>query len=104
MANDNDLKENGDPKRKKLPAELVTKSKEMHNIRYAFTPEELSEKSKQMATAVHEKNGLADELKTIKSEYKAKTDAKDATINLMSNHITNGYEMRNVECEVVKDF
>lgn len=99
-----ELKSNGDPKRTKLPAEHVVKSKELHNIRYSFSKEELADKSKQMASAVNEKNHLADELKTIKSEYKAKTDAKDAVINLMSVHISQGYETRNVECDVVKDF
>lgn len=98
------LKSNGDPKRTKLPANLVTKAKELHTIRYPFKPEELAEKSKQMASAVDEKNRLADDLKTIKSEHKAKTDAKDAIINLMSSHINNGYEMKNVECEVEKDY
>lgn len=104
MAKDKDEKENGDPKRTKLPADLITKAKEMHNIRYAFTREELVQKSLMMAEAIQAKENLENEMKSMKSDFKAKIDSKDATMKLMSNHIGNGYEMRNVECEVLKDF
>ena len=98
------LKENGDPLRTKLPADHKTKAKELHNIRYAFTGDEIKEKGKRLANAELDKARFEDELKSLKSEHKAKIDQQDATINLMSNHISNGYEMKNVECEVVKDF
>lgn len=35
------------------------------------------------------------------SDYKAKIDAKDSTISLLSSHIKNGYEHKSVECEVL---
>lgn len=97
-------KENGDPKRTKLPLGHVTKAKELHNIRYLFATDEMSEKGKRLANAVSEKSRLEDELKSMKSEHKAKIDAQDAIINQMSQHVSNGYEMRNVECDVLKDF
>jgi hypothetical protein len=97
-------KENGDPKRTKLPIGHKTQAKELHNIRYIFTETEIAEKAKRLANAVSEKARLEDELKTMKSEHKAKIDAQDAVINQMSQHVGNGFEMKNVECQVFKDF
>lgn len=104
MSKTKDEKANGDPKRTKLPADHVVKAKEMHTIRYAFTDDELKEKSKRMAEAANNKTKIQNDLKTVKSEYKAKIDAEDALIANMANQISNGYESRNVECEVEKDF
>lgn len=98
------LKENGDPKRTKLPQGHITKAKELHNIRYAFTQEEMSEKAKRMANAVSGKAQAEAEFKSMKSDHKAKIDAQDAVISLMSGHVSNGYEIKNVECDVIKDF
>lgn len=98
------LKENGDPKRSKLPQGHVTRSKELRNIRYSFNPVELSHKSKQLANACDERSNIMAEKKSVMSDFKSKIDAKDAIISLISGHICNGYEMRNVECDVVKDF
>lgn len=90
------------PKKTQIPP--VTRSKELRNIRYAFTEAELQDKSKQLATACTEKQHIEDEKKSVNSDFKAKIDAKTSSINLLSNHISNGFEMRNVECEVEKDF
>lgn len=98
------LKENGDPKRTKIPRDHVARGKEMRSIRYAFTREELADKSKQLANACHERSNIVSEKKSVMSDFKAKIDAKDAVVSLLSGHISNGYEMKNVECEVVKDF
>lgn len=98
------LKENGDPKRTKIPTGHITKAKELHNIRYAFTPEEMTEKAKRLANAVSQKEQDEVDFKSMKSNHKAKIDMQDSVINLMSNHISNGYETKNVECEVIKDF
>lgn len=98
------LKENGDPKRTKLPANHVVKSKESHTIRYAFSPDDIQEKAKRMAASVQKKSSINDELKSIKSDFKSRLDQEDAIINQMGQHIANGYDNRNVECDVVKDF
>lgn len=98
------LKENGDPKRSKLPQGHVTRSKELRNIRYAFTPDELANKSRQLANACDERSNIVAEKKSVMSDFKSKIDAKDAIVSLLSGHICNGYEMKNVECDVIKDF
>lgn len=99
-----ETKENGDPKRTKIPSGHITRSKELRNIRYAFEPSELSNKSKQLANACDERSNIMAEKKSVMSDFKSKIDAKDAIISLLSGHICNGYEMKNVECDVIKDF
>lgn len=97
-------KENGDPKRTKLPSGHITRAKELRNIRYAFTPEELANKSRQLANTCEERSNVVAEKKSVMSDFKSKIDAKDAVVSLLSGHICNGYEMKNVECDVIKDF
>lgn len=79
-------------------------SKELRNIRYLFTKEELEGKSRQLANACTAHDSLEQEKKTVNSDYKAKIEAQISVIKSLSNHISNGYEMKNVECEVEKDF
>lgn len=95
---------NGDPKRTKLPKDHVVKAKEMHTIRYAFTSEELLEKAKKMASAKSKINQLEDDLKAAKTDFNARIAAEESVITMNSNHLNNGYENRNVECDVEKDF
>lgn len=99
-----DEKENGDPKRKKLPKDHLVKAKEMHTIRYAFTAEELLEKAKKMSAANSKIDQLEDDLKAAKTDFTARIAAEKSVITMNSNHLNNGYENRNVECDVTKDF
>lgn len=90
------------PKKTQIPPQ--TKGKELRNIRYSFTPEEMSSKSRMLAEACSKKTQIEAEKKSVVSEFKAKIDAQDSQINLLSCHITNGFETRNVECEVDKNY
>jgi hypothetical protein len=78
--------------------------KELHTIRYSFSREEIEQKSKQLADEVGERVRLVEEKKSTVSQYKAKIDQKESVINLLSSHISNGYEIKSVECIVEKDF
>ena len=78
--------------------------KELHLIRYSFSKDELQERSKMLAETCAEKARLIEEKKSVSSDYKAKIDAKDSTISLLSSNVTNGYEVKNVECEVEYDY
>lgn len=78
--------------------------KALHTIRYSFSKDEVAQKSTQLAETCGEKSHLVDEKKSVMSDYKAKIDAKDSIIGLLSNHITNGYEIKTVECEVEMDY
>jgi hypothetical protein len=78
--------------------------KELHAIRYTFDKNEIALKSTQLAETCEQKSRLIEEKKSVNSDYKAKIDAKDSHISLLSSHITNGYEIKSVECEVEYDF
>lgn len=78
--------------------------KELHTIRYTFDKNELAQKSTQLAETCGEKSRLVEEKKSVNSDYKAKIDAKDSIIGLLSSNITNGYEIKTVECEVECDY
>jgi hypothetical protein len=78
--------------------------KELHTIRYSFSPIELQQKSTQLAETCEQKARLTEEKRSVNSDYKAKIDAKDSHVSLLSSHITNGYEIKSVECEVEYDF
>jgi regulatory protein YycI of two-component signal transduction system YycFG len=77
--------------------------KALHTIRYSFDKNEIAQKSTQLAETCGEKSRLVEEKKSVTSDYKAKIDAKDSIISLLSSHITNGYEIKTVECEVEYD-
>jgi hypothetical protein len=78
--------------------------KELHTIRYSFDKNEITEKSKQLAETCGEKMRICEEKKSVNSQYKAKIDEKESVISLLSSHITNGYEIKSVECEVEYDY
>lgn len=42
--------------------------------------------------------------KAVSSDFKAKIDSKTSMMTMLSNHITTGFEMKNVEREVEFDF
>jgi hypothetical protein len=77
--------------------------KELHSIRYTFDKNEIAQKSTQLAETCGERTRLMEEKKSVTSDYKAKIDAKDSIVSLLSSHITNGYEIKTVECEVEYD-
>lgn len=78
--------------------------KELHTIRYSFSKDELAEQSMQLADACGEKHRLEDEKKSVSSNYKARIDEKVSVISRLSANVTNGYEIKSVECEVEFDF
>lgn len=77
--------------------------KVLHTIRYSFDTHEIAQKSTQLAETCGEKQRLVEEKKSVTSDYKAKIDAKDSLMSLLSSHITNGYEIKTVECELEID-
>lgn len=97
-------KANGKADKKEEVVEKPITKKETHLIEYKFSEEELKEKSKRMANACQEKSSIEDEFKQVKTSFKYKIEGKEAEINILSNHVANGYEMKNVECDVILNF
>jgi len=69
-------------------------------LKYAFTHDELHQKGVDLARMNSEMLSLDNEKKSIVADFKAKIEGKTAEIELVSNHINNGYEYRRIECEI----
>jgi len=64
-----------------------------------LTPPELMEKGRLLSQENQKSSRLEDEKKSVMSNFKAKIDACDAEIGVLSQAISTGIEMRNVKCE-----
>lgn len=69
-----------------------------------FTEDEMKEFMDKLASSVMEKQTLVDEKKSVVSDYTARINEKDATINRVASNIRNGYEHREVKCQITYDF
>lgn len=81
-----------------VPQPRVIKVSE--ELPYTFSKEELEAKSKELAGLYDEKARVEDEKKSSASEYKSKLDKIAERSRKLSNHITMGQEIREVECEI----
>ena len=73
-------------------------------LKHRFTAEERLKLSEQLSQAVMERSAAEEELQTVKADFKSRITRAEATIADCARKINTGYEMRNVECELVKDF
>ncbi|KAA9357269.1 hypothetical protein [Larkinella humicola] len=78
--------------------------RETITYRHYYTPEEHSEKSQQLATVNIQKVELEDEKKAITSEYKAKIDAHQSQLNLLSRQVHDRFETRTILAVKRKNF
>jgi hypothetical protein len=53
-----------------------------------------------LANKTQDKSRVAEEKKSVVSQYKSQIDAIDAELSNISSKVANGYEMRKVECEI----
>lgn len=74
-----------------------------YSCKYYFTDDERLEISSEMANASHDLAAAEDDLKQVKSQFKARTDGYEATIRSCSENIRSGYEMRSLPCKQVFD-
>lgn len=72
--------------------------------KHTFTQEEKNQKTEQMLQAMRQKEEIEAEFKTSKSNYKSKIDSKDAEIKLTANLLNAGFEDRNYQCILTKNF
>lgn len=73
---------------------------EKKQLRYDFTAVEIHDLSLRLAHETKKLTAVEEEKKTIQSQYKAKVDEVKASTNTLSNLVSDGWEMREVECEV----
>lgn len=84
-----------------MSEETQTKEKviERRTLKYEFSAIETHELSLQLASKTKEKVALEEEKKSVASSYKARIDEVTATCNKLSNQVSDGFEMRDIECE-----
>jgi hypothetical protein len=78
----------------------VLKNSEERYLRYDFTALEIHDLSLKLANKTQDKSRIAEEKKSVVSQYKSQIDALDAELSGISSKVANGYEMRKVECEI----
>jgi predicted NodU family carbamoyl transferase len=80
-------------------SELAPKT-EKRSLRCDLTAKEIHDHSLQLAEKNKSIVAIEEEKKSVMSQYKARIDETKATINKLSNIVTDGFEMRDVECEI----
>lgn len=88
---------NSKDKKKKQPVKVLT-----IQARYPFTDSELVGLSREQQTAMREIDALECQLKSIKSDFKAKIETIQLRVNLLGSKVTDGFEMR--ECQAVVEY
>ena len=69
-------------------------------LRYEFSEDELKELAKSLAFNVQRHTQTQEEQKASASQFKEKLEGFNVAIGKLSRHINNGWEMRNVKCQV----
>lgn len=72
--------------------------------KYQFNQDEKKELSEEMAQKVVELAQLEDDRKAVASDFKGRIDGVKAQINSAATKLNNGYEMRQIKCEVTRDY
>lgn len=73
-------------------------------VKHVFTEDEKKEIATDMAQKVTELKEHEDSKKAVMSDFNSKIDAAKAHINSSATKLNNGYEMKTVKCEVVRDY
>lgn len=69
-------------------------------LKYQFTEQELKDISKKLAYENKNFDELEDAKKSVVSDFSSKLNSARATISKLSSNINNGYEYRDIECEI----
>jgi hypothetical protein len=72
--------------------------------KYTFSVTEKAEMSSEMAQKVARLERTEDELKTVKAQFKSETEQLARDISTTAEKLNSGYEMRNIKCEVIRDY
>jgi hypothetical protein len=78
-----------------------TVKKEKRLCRYEFSKEEKTDIANDLANSVADLQRMDDNKKSVMSQIKSEMDAKQSAINLAAERHRSGFEMRDLECEVV---
>jgi hypothetical protein len=73
-------------------------------VKYVFSEEERRDFATEMAQKIQEKEQLESDKKSVVDDFKAQISAVEAIIGADARKMNNGYEMRQVKCEKIKDY
>lgn len=90
--------------KQKQPQEIKKAKTTIIQGKYFFKEDEKQDLAKSLANKQIDKQLVEDERKSIMSTYKDRSDRFSLDINRLSRNIVDGYEMRDFECTIVKDF
>lgn len=74
---------------------------EKRTLRYDFTAVEVHELSVQLANETKKVSSLTEEKKSVTSQWAAKINEAKATCNNLSFKVADGYEHREIDCDVI---
>ena len=80
--------------------ESVIPKTERRSLRYDFTAPEIYELSMRLANKTKEIVGKEAEKKSAMSQFGATINELKATVQKLSNQVSEGYEFREVECDI----
>ena len=72
--------------------------------KYILSEDEKREIALTMAQKVSEVNQAEDDKKSVMSDFKSRIDGLSAEVNRSATLLNNGYEMRNIKCEIIPDY
>ena len=76
----------------------------MQYCKYEFDENEIRDMAAEMAQNIARAESVDAELKTIKAQFKADLETLTRGIQATAEKMNSGYEMRNIKCEVVRDY
>lgn len=72
--------------------------------KYEFSNIEKQKMGQELALKYKDKQSIQDEFQSVKSQFKDRQDRVELNINTLSRNINDGYELRDFECTMEKDF
>lgn len=70
------------------------------SLRYDFTAVEIHDLSLELAKKTKELAAITEEKKSVTSQFAARLNEVKATTNKLSNQVADGFEFRDIECEI----
>jgi hypothetical protein len=87
-------------KKQVVPTDNGDSIRETRPLRYEFSREEITELAIELANHNQELRRIEEEKKSVVSEYGSKINISKERISSLSDKVSSGYEVRDIECEV----
>jgi len=86
---------------KKIEKKIITSAR---NLKHYFTEDEKQIIGADLAKSTQTKMSLEDDKKAVVDQYKSKISSAEFDIKEFAKQLNQGYEFRDIECEVISDF